>query len=39
MQIGAGLLADGVTMPVVHPVELLDASYAAAGLYQTVGEA
>jgi glycolate oxidase iron-sulfur subunit len=27
MQIGAGLLAAGLDIPVVHPVELLDASY------------
>jgi len=33
MQIGAGLLARGDSTPVVHPVELLDASYRAAGLY------
>jgi glycolate oxidase iron-sulfur subunit len=34
MQLGAGLrAAGGPTTPVVHPVELLDASYAAAGLY------
>jgi glycolate oxidase iron-sulfur subunit len=34
MQIGAGLLAAGLTLPVLHPVELLDRSYAEAGLYQ-----
>ncbi len=33
MQIGAGLLAAGLRVPVVHPVELLDRSYRAAGLY------
>lgn len=33
MQIGAGLRAAGLDLPVVHPVELLDRSYAAAGLY------
>lgn len=33
MQIGAGLRAAGRFVPVVHPVELLDRSYAAAGLY------
>jgi glycolate oxidase iron-sulfur subunit len=34
MQLGAGLrAAGGPATPVVHPVELLDASYAAAGLY------
>jgi len=35
MQLGAGLrAAGGPATPVVHPVELLDASYAAAGLYE-----
>ena len=33
MQIGAGLLARGDRTPVVHPVELLDLSYARAGDY------
>ena len=33
MQIGAGLRAAGANVPVRHPVELLDASYQAAGLY------
>ena len=33
MQIGAGLLAAGMTTRVAHPVELLDWSYAAGGLY------
>lgn len=33
MQIGAGLAARGRAVPVVHPVALLDASYAAAGYY------
>ncbi|MGD2136463.1 MAG: heterodisulfide reductase-related iron-sulfur binding cluster [Gemmatimonadales bacterium] len=33
MQIGAGLLARGDPTPVVHPVELLDLSYARAGYY------
>ncbi len=33
MQIGAGLRAVGDDTPVVHPVELLDRSYAAAGYY------
>jgi glycolate oxidase iron-sulfur subunit len=33
MQIGAGLQAAGLSIPVVHPVELLDLSYAGAGLY------
>lgn len=31
MQIGAGLIRDGSPMRVVHPVDLLDASYAASG--------
>ena len=34
MQIGAGLLAVGLTLPVVHPVELVDRSYREAGVYQ-----
>ncbi|HKP28948.1 MAG TPA: heterodisulfide reductase-related iron-sulfur binding cluster [Gemmatimonadales bacterium] len=33
MQIGAGLNGAGVDIPVVHPVELLDLSYATGGLY------
>ena len=33
MQIGAGLLAGGVDVPVAHPVELLDLSYQRAGFY------
>lgn len=33
MQIGGGLLASGATVTVQHPVELLDASYRAAGFY------
>ena len=33
MQIGAGLLATGSRISVVHPVELLDRSYECAGLY------
>jgi glycolate oxidase iron-sulfur subunit len=33
MQIGAGLRAARLDVPVVHPVELLDHSYAAAGFY------
>lgn len=33
MQIGAGLKAAGWDLPVVHPVELLDRSYALAGYY------
>jgi len=35
MQIGAGLRAAGRDVPVVHPVELLDRSYALAGYYDT----
>ena len=31
MQIGAGLIRDGSAMRAVHPVDLLDASYAAGG--------
>lgn len=33
MQIGAGLRAAGLDIPVVHPVELLDWSYERAGYY------
>jgi len=33
MQIGAGCLAAGLAIEVRHPVELLDQSYQAAGLY------
>lgn len=33
MQVGAGLRAAGLELPVVHPVELLDCSYARAGYY------
>ncbi len=33
MQIGAGLRAVGMTIPVLHPVELLDRSYAEGGMY------
>jgi glycolate oxidase iron-sulfur subunit len=33
MQIGAGLRAVGITIPVLHPVELLDRSYAEGGVY------
>jgi glycolate oxidase iron-sulfur subunit len=33
MQIGAGLLARGLDIPVAHPVELLDLSYQRAGYY------
>ena len=34
MQIGAGLRAAGMTIPVLHPVQLLDRSYAEGGVYQ-----
>jgi len=34
MQLGAGLAARGIRTPVRHPVELLDASYRAAGRYE-----
>jgi glycolate oxidase iron-sulfur subunit len=33
MQIGAGLRAAGLKLPVVHPVEILDWSYEKAGVY------
>ena len=33
MQIGAGLIAAGLDIPVAHPVEILDWSYAAGGVY------
>jgi glycolate oxidase iron-sulfur subunit len=33
MQVGAGLKAAGLDIGVAHPVELLDESYARAGLY------
>jgi glycolate oxidase iron-sulfur subunit len=33
MQIGAGALLEGMTLRTCHPVELLDESYARAGLY------
>lgn len=33
MQIGAGLRAEGTMIPVVHPVELIDWSYAKAEMY------
>ena len=35
MQIGAGLRAAGLRIPVAHPVELLDWSYERAGFYTT----
>lgn len=34
MQIGAGLRAAGIAVPVRHPVELLDQAYRAAGRYE-----
>ncbi len=34
MQIGAGLAAAGLDVRVAHPVELLDESYAGAGMYE-----
>jgi glycolate oxidase iron-sulfur subunit len=34
MQLGAGLAAEGIPAAVRHPVELLDASYRAAGRYE-----
>jgi glycolate oxidase iron-sulfur subunit len=36
MQIGAGLRAVGSRISVVHPVELLDRSYQAAGFYERI---
>jgi hypothetical protein len=33
MQIGAGLLAAGAYIPIMHPVELLDLSYDRIGHY------
>jgi len=33
MQIGAGVRAAGLPIRVVHPVELLDESYAVGGVY------
>jgi glycolate oxidase iron-sulfur subunit len=38
MQIGAGLRASGLGIPAVHPVELLDRSYAKAGVYGKEGD-
>ncbi|MEO8031375.1 MAG: (Fe-S)-binding protein [Gemmatimonadota bacterium] len=35
MQIGAGLIVDGLPMEARHPVELLDESYRRAGFYTT----
>jgi hypothetical protein len=34
MQIGGGLRAAGLPIQVAHPVELLDWSYAAGGVYR-----
>jgi glycolate oxidase iron-sulfur subunit len=34
MQLGAGLQSKGSTIPVVHPVEILDRSYELAGFYE-----
>jgi glycolate oxidase iron-sulfur subunit len=34
MQIGAGLRTAGLDIRVAHPVELLDESYRAAGMYR-----
>jgi glycolate oxidase iron-sulfur subunit len=36
MQIGAGILAAGLPIRVVHPVELLDESYRRAGMYEVL---
>ena len=36
MQIGAGVLAAGLPIRVVHPVELLDESYRRAGMYEVL---
>jgi glycolate dehydrogenase iron-sulfur subunit len=38
MQIGAGALLSGMDLIVCHPVELLDESYARAGIYQNSDE-
>ncbi|MGI9066204.1 MAG: (Fe-S)-binding protein [Pyrinomonadaceae bacterium] len=35
MQIGAGAILSGMELTVCHPVELLDESYARAGIYET----
>jgi glycolate oxidase iron-sulfur subunit len=35
MQIGGGLLLQGVSMEVVHPLELLDTSYRTGGVYDS----
>ncbi len=36
MQISAGLESSGHPIPVVHPIEVLDWSYAKAGVYDAV---
>lgn len=36
MQIGAGLLADGIPARAAHPVELLDEAYGRGGIYETI---
>jgi hypothetical protein len=38
MQIGAGALIGGITLCVVHPVELLDESYRRAGFYEVADD-
>ena len=38
MQIGARAKLDGLSLRVCHPIELLDESYARAGLYRSAGE-
>jgi glycolate oxidase iron-sulfur subunit len=38
MQIGAGAILSGMDLTVCHPVELLDESYARAGIYQDSNE-
>jgi glycolate oxidase iron-sulfur subunit len=38
MQIGAGALLAGIDLTVCHPIELLDAAYAKAGIYGTSGK-
>ncbi|MEZ4413058.1 MAG: heterodisulfide reductase-related iron-sulfur binding cluster [Gemmatimonadales bacterium] len=34
MQIGAGLIAEGLAVRIAHPVELLDAAYQSSGIYE-----
>ena len=38
MQIGAGAMLSGMDLTVCHPVELLDESYARAGMYEESDE-